>query len=169
MLLPAVVLKPAEPCRTPQVACCKHDERVRMSAQVHGCNIRRKNKSARKARPTSVRFSNRAFGSSTFLIVVGLIVHAGHASLRSLLAPLRLEPLHACMGSGSGKPLWDALEAQRTQTALSIPSSAWDDPAGIGFEGCVKSCCSLRSEPELGTIDPHAMEHGGLKLGDCSP
>ena len=50
------------------------------------------------------RFSNRAFGSSSFLVVVGLIVHAGHASLRSLLAPFRLEPLHACMGSGSGEP-----------------------------------------------------------------
>lgn len=51
------------------------------------------------------RFSNRAFGSSSFLVIfVGLIVHAGHASLHSLLAPSCLEPLHACMGSGSGEP-----------------------------------------------------------------
>ena len=46
------------------------------------------------------RFSNRALGSSSFLIFGGLIVHAGHASLRSLLARLRLEPLHACMDQG---------------------------------------------------------------------
>lgn len=52
-----------------------------------------------------VRFSNRALGSSSFCLSLrGLIVHAGHASLRSLVARFRLEPLHACMGSGSGKP-----------------------------------------------------------------
>ena len=38
-------------------------------------------------RPPNDRFSNRASGSSSVAILVGLVVHAGHASLRSLMAP----------------------------------------------------------------------------------
>ena len=53
-------------------------------------------------------------GSSWFLILVGLIDHAGHASLRSLDGPLRAEPLQACMGSGSGEPrFWSRSKRSR--------------------------------------------------------
>ena len=62
--------------------------------------------------------------------------------------------------------LCDALEAQQTLTASSIPSSAWDDPARIEFEGSVKSCRCLRSEPELCAVDPHPMKHDGNLAGD---
>ena len=62
----------------------------------------------------NVCLSNRAWGSSWFVILVGLIDHAGHASLRSLDGSLRAEPLHACMGSGSGEPrLWTRSERSR--------------------------------------------------------
>jgi len=48
------------------------------------------------------------------VLIVGLIDHAGHASLRSLDGSLRAEPLHACMGSGSGEPrLWTRSERSR--------------------------------------------------------
>jgi hypothetical protein len=77
------------------------------------------------------------------------------------------------MGSGSGQTSFrDALEAQQSYSASSIPSSAWDDPARISIEGYVKSCSDLRSEPELCAIDPHAMEQDSDLAGnsdDSSP
>jgi hypothetical protein len=64
--------------------------------------------------------------------------------------------------------LWDALGAQQSFAASSIPSSAWDDPARIEFEGYFRSCRSLRSKPELCAVDPHAMKHDGNLAGDSN-
>lgn len=60
-----------------------------------------------------------------------------------------------------------ALEAQQTFSASSIPSSAWDDPARIGRRLSVRSCRSLRSEPELCAIDPYAMQDDSDLASDC--
>ena len=112
-------------------------------------------------------FSNRAFGSSSFLIFRQPGRSRGSRFSSQSVGSFTLG-VAACM---HGIRVWkaslcDALEAQQTLTASSIPSSAWDDPAKIEFEGSVKSCRCLRSEPELCAVDPHPMKHDGNLAGD---
>ncbi len=62
--------------------------------------------------------------------------------------------------------LWDALEAQQSYSASSIPSFAWDDPARIGIFGFLSSCRSLRSEPEFCAVNTHAVEQDSNFAGN---
>jgi hypothetical protein len=70
---------------------------------------------------------------------------------------------------------WDqgleSLALGRARSAADIngfihPVVRVDDPARIEFEGSVKSCRCLRSEPELCAVDPHPMKHDGNLAGD---
>jgi len=90
------------------------------------------------------RFSNRALGSSSF------VIFGGHRSRGSRFSS---QSVGSFSFGAAARMRWirvwralllSALEAQQSFAASSIPSSAWDDPARIGAKAFVSSWCGLR-------------------------
>lgn len=90
-------------------------------------------------------------GQAGFVILVGLIDHAGHASLRSLDGSLRTEPLHACMGSGSGEPrFWT--RSKRSSHLRLHPSRRPRGTIRPGSVGGFRSGHAAASDPSRNSV-----------------